>query len=258
VCSPPLSPTFPSFFPSTVTTTVEHVLMQAFCKLEDQIAGHNPSDYLLKTIGVQEFLSPKTRLSHLEFIHNSIKLEKDVQLGLCPRSDKYMKVIARTARDDYRDSELKLENILPKEPTSTIGYDNLMILLETLEQEIDRLESSADTVSPHVVLSCSGVVQGVKAICALLGSIDTLEVAHAVEKLRGVCANGEYRSWETPDIVSEEGDYAEVKLRPKTVNEHVRLHCNLVRNAVRNLLEIYAQAFRVNFCVDRPAWTTSE
>jgi phosphatidylinositol-4-phosphate 3-kinase len=136
-------------------------------------------------------LSPKTRLNQLEFIHNSIKLEKDVQLGLCPRSDKYLKIIARTARDDYRDSELKLEDILPKESVSTISYDNLMILLETLETEIDRLESSADNVNPHVVLSCSGVVQGVKAICALLGSIDTLEVTAAIEELRHVCTNGQ-------------------------------------------------------------------
>lgn len=40
-----------------------------------------------------------------------------------------MTVIARTPQDDMRDVDIKLEDILPKEPVSSISYDDLMILL---------------------------------------------------------------------------------------------------------------------------------
>jgi phosphatidylinositol-4-phosphate 3-kinase len=113
-------------------------------------------------------------------------LEKDVQLGLFPKQDKDMKILARTKQDDIRDAEIKLEDILPKEPTSAISYDNLMILLETLETEIEKLEGSASYGTIH----CSGVIQGVKAICALLGSLDTIEIYDAVNRLKEFCNNG--------------------------------------------------------------------
>ena len=164
---------------------INHVL----CELEGQIKGA-ASEFALKMIGSQEWLSPLTLLSRLECIHTSIKLEKDVQLGLFPKHDQYMKVIARTRQDDVRDAELKLENILPKEPNSNISYDNLMILLETLEDEIDKLENLIGDNS-YGGVSCSGVSQAVKAICALLGSIDTIEVFNAVNALKECCLNNQ-------------------------------------------------------------------
>lgn len=140
-----------------------------------------------------------------------------------------------------------------------------MILLETLETEIDRLESAAVDTSPHRVVSCSGVVQGVKAICALLGNIDTLDISEAIRELTHVCATGQtvysYKSdgslsGNKMDIISEQGDYAEVSLRPRTIGEQVRYRCHQVRSAVQLLIDIYSKAFRVDFCVAMPEYTT--
>ena len=64
-----------------------------------------------------------------------------------------------------------------------------MILLETLETEIDKLESSASDSQIYCSLHCSGVVQGVKAICALLGSVDTIELFDAITNLKEICLN---------------------------------------------------------------------
>lgn len=186
-------------------------------------------------------------------MHNSLKLERDVQLGLCPKTASNVSAIARSLQDDLRDAELKVEDIIAHEPVcDTINYDNLMILLETLEDEIAKLESSVG----DAVFSCSGVVQAVKMICALLGSLDTLEITEAIKDLKDICAAGQtvysYREASTGsrlDIMSETGDYAEVKLRPKTTAEQITHRCNRLRDSVQTLLETYSHAFRVDFYV---------
>lgn len=175
----------PVAFTCDINSTALHVIMQVLTNLENELSG-SAENYALKTIGSQEWLSPLSCLSQLEYIHNSIKLEKDVQLGLFPQKDEYMKVIARTHQDDCRDAQLKIENILPKDPVTSISYESLIILLETLEMEIDKLES-ASTSQIYSSFNASGVIQAVKAICALLGAIDTFELFTAITKLKNTC-----------------------------------------------------------------------
>lgn len=173
----------PIVFTCDINSNILHVILHVLVDLEGKVSG-NAEDFSLKTIGSQEWLSHSSSLSHLEYIQLNIKLEKDVQLGLFPRRNKYMKVIARTQEDDIRDADIKFENILPKEIVSSISYDSLMILLETLEMEIDKLETSA---ADNLALHPSGVVQAVKAICALLGCVDTLELFMAINNLKEAC-----------------------------------------------------------------------
>uniref|UniRef100_A0AAG5DMA9 Phosphatidylinositol-4-phosphate 3-kinase n=1 Tax=Anopheles atroparvus TaxID=41427 RepID=A0AAG5DMA9_ANOAO len=258
-------------FTCDMTTTVEHVIAQVYCALEGQIR-YTVSDYVLKAIGIQEILCGRTRLNQLQCVHDSVKLEHDVQLGFLPKTARIMKAIARTAQDDARDAEMRLEHLVPKETSYAICYDDLMILLETLEAEIEKLQSSADDgPSGRSILSCSGVIQAVKAICNLLGPLDTLEIAKSIDELRACCDHGQtvYSYGDTGHgegqaysngslaIVSESGDYAEVKLRPRTIPEQIRYRCNEVRNAIQSLLEIYAQAFRVNFTVNVPEYNAN-
>lgn len=134
-------------------------------------------------------------------------------------------------------------------------------ILETLETEIDKLESAASDVSSRNVLSCSGVVQGVKAICALLGSIDTLELADCVARLKKVCEDNQpkYGSSSTnPEIITDCGDYAEVCLRPRSILEQIKLKCSKLRDAVQELIELYSNVFRVGFSVKSLDYSTSE
>ncbi|XP_053679489.1 phosphatidylinositol 4-phosphate 3-kinase C2 domain-containing subunit beta [Anopheles nili] len=256
-------------FTCDITTTVEHVIAQVYCALEGQIRL-TVSDYVLKAIGIQEILCVRSRLNQLQCVHDSIKLEHDVQLGFVPKTARTMRAIARTAQDDDQNADLRLEHLVPKETALSIGYDDLMILLETLEAEIEKLQSSADDgPSGRTILSCSGVIQAVKAICNLLGSLDTLEIAKSIEELRRYCDNVQtvYSYGEGGDeqlynngslaIMSESGDYAEVKLRPRTMPEQIRYRCNEVRHAIQSLLEIYTRAFRVNFCVNVPEYNAN-
>ncbi|XP_037934157.1 phosphatidylinositol 4-phosphate 3-kinase C2 domain-containing subunit beta [Teleopsis dalmanni] len=242
----------PVVFTCDINTAVELVIGQAFCSLEGQIKG-TVNDYVVKPIGVSEWLSPSSKLSQLECVHDSLKLERDVHLGLCLKTEENMQVIARTQRDDLRDSDIRPEDILPNEMASTICYDDMMILIETLETEIDKLESAAGDVNSRTILSCSGVVQGVKAICALLGSIDTIEIATCVSELKHICDTNQVKyasaSQTNPEVVSDYGDYAEVSLRPRSTLEQVKLKCNQLRDAVQELIELYSNVFRVGFSV---------
>uniref|UniRef100_A0A1I8NM56 Uncharacterized protein n=1 Tax=Stomoxys calcitrans TaxID=35570 RepID=A0A1I8NM56_STOCA len=243
----------PVIFTCDINTPVEFVISQAFCSLEGQIRG-SVNDYAVKPIGVSEWLANTSKLSQLECVHNSLKLEKDVQLGLCPKTRENMQVIARTENDDKTNLNLRIEDVLPNETIATVSYDDMMILIETLETEIDKLESAASDLSTRTVLSCSGVVQGVKAICALLGSIDTLELADCVDELKHVCEDNQLKfavnSTSNPEIVNDcGGDYAEVCLRPRSVLEQIKLKCNKLRDAVQELVELYANVFRVGFSV---------
>lgn len=220
-------------------------------------------------IGLTEWLSTASKLSQLECVHNSFKLDQDVQLGLCARTAATMDVIARTQQDDIRDADLKPEDIVAHEPVvETLNFDSLMILLETLEDEIAKLESTVADAARHTVISCTGIVQAVKMVCALLGALDTLDIAAAISDLQQQCRDGQTvisrRDQPTsdaahqPDIVSEAGDYAEVQLRPRTVVEAIRRCCDRLRDAVRTLLETYSHAFRVDFHVLAPAYGVQE
>lgn len=268
----------PVTFTCDINSSISHVIMQVLTVLENELSG-SVENYVLKTIGSQEWLSANSTLGQLEYIHNSIKLEKDVQLGLFPKKDEYLKVIARSSQDDERDAQLKIENILPKEPNTSISYETLIILLETLEMEIDKLEAFCETPN-HSSLNASGVIQAVKAICALLGSIDTFELYKAINELKSTCdeqmrnilvslfkvnliitftivilfQQPPFKRGATIKIVDKNNHYSDVSLQPRSFSGEIKSLCDEIRDSVQHLLEVYSQAFHVNFSVNRPTW----
>ncbi|KAH8370988.1 hypothetical protein KR093_005859 [Drosophila rubida] len=269
-----------------VDSVVAQVVAQALASLEGQVKG-TVTDFAVKVstsacfclsvylivsfinlfiqpIGLLEWLAPTSKLSQLECVHNSFQLEKDVHLGLCVRTSANMQAIARTAQDDEHDADLLPEHVLPNEVVAIVTYDNMMILIETLEMEIDKLESAVDgtPAGRSSVVSCSGVVQAVKAICALLGSIDTLEIARCIAELKRICEEAQTKytplaGANNPEIISDYGEYAQVTLRPRSMLEQIKLKCNRLRDAVQELVELYANVFRVAFSVKTPDYSTT-
>lgn len=235
------------------------MVLHVFHELEGQQCSGIANDYILKPIGVNEWLRPSSKLSQLDCVHQCFKLEQDVQFGLWPKAYANLNGLARTQQDDVRDADIKPEDILAHEPVETINYGSLMILLETLEDEIAKIESSVADTRPHISISQSGVVQAVKMICALFGSIDTLSIAAAIDGLNRVIAtNGQNYSYcDTSigggtmlEVDNYDGNYATVNFRPKTFPEQVKYCCNRIREAVQTLIETFSQAFRVDFCVN--------
>lgn len=250
----------PIMFTCDINSTVIHIIMQVLITMENLFEG-SPEDFVLKTIGLQEWLSDTSvTLSQLQYVHESIALEKDILLGFFPKKEEYLKAIARTKIDDIRDSELKIENILPKDPfTSTsISYETLIILLETLEMEIDKLEATACSIPSYSSINASGVIQACRAICSLLGCIDTFELFNAINRLRGTCDEQQANLSKSTaiDILSEKGNYSRVSIRPRNISEEIKCHNDDIRDAILNLLEIYTQAFQVNYSIKRPQWNS--
>lgn len=231
--------------------------MHVFCELEGQQCSGLADDYILKPIGVNEWLRPTSKLSQLDCVHQSIKLEQDVQFGLWPKAYANLSGLARTQQDDHRDADLKPEDILAHEPVETINYDSLMILLETLEDEIAKIESTASDTRPHITISQSGVVQAVKMTCALFGSIDTLSIAAAIDALNRLISSNSQSYGSMLEVDTEIGDYAKVNLRPKTFPEQVKYCCNRIREAVQTLIDTFSHAFRVDFCVNTTVYRSN-
>jgi phosphatidylinositol-4-phosphate 3-kinase len=253
----------PLVFTCDTKSTVIHIIMQVLAMLENELQGL-PENFVLKTIGSQEWLSDtNVTLSHLHYVQTSISLEKDIQFALYPRHAKHLKAIARTEIDDKRDRELKMENILPKDPVTSISYESLIILLETLEMEIEKVQAqSTNAPNTHISFNSSGVIQACRAICSLLGCIDTFELYHAVNGLKDTCdmqtsSSLQHKNLRQVDILSEKGNYAKVSLRPRSISEELKYRCDEIRDAVQHLLEVYTQAFQVNYTVNRPQWNIS-
>ncbi|KAF2883089.1 hypothetical protein ILUMI_23081 [Ignelater luminosus] len=228
--------TKPVTFTCDVTSSVEHITLHVTCELE----APSTDQYTLKVWGYNEYLAPTTLLSDYEYVHNCIKLEEDVQLILIP--DRMVdRSFARTAQDDKRDKEITLQDVVPNEPISPLSYDHLKILLETLEKEMEKLEQAAlqieKNTSPSFMpqLQPSGVVQSVKLVVKLLGTVETVDISEALDGLKDCCQkflpqNSQLSSW-----------------KAESLSEMVSSNCEKIRLAIQGLLEMYCQAFRVNF-----------
>ncbi|XP_058806071.1 phosphatidylinositol 4-phosphate 3-kinase C2 domain-containing subunit beta isoform X2 [Phymastichus coffea] len=244
-------------FTCDVNCNIEHVILNVACSLEDEDTV-NVDKYCLRVWGLAEYLAANTSLAQYEYVHQCIKLEKDIELAIETKAQ-MKRSIARSVLDDNREQCLKLEDILPNEPLQPISYDTLLILLETVEKEMERVETTAAQLaisnngqSLLGQLQPRGVVQAVKAVCALMGNVETYEISEAVDNFVNACckflpqvhtANIECKK---PEILHEDGDYSVVTLRTK-FPDVISSHCNKIRDAVQDLVETFCHAFCVDF-----------
>uniref|UniRef100_A0A1B6CT28 Uncharacterized protein n=3 Tax=Clastoptera arizonana TaxID=38151 RepID=A0A1B6CT28_9HEMI len=242
----------PVMFTCDVSSSVEHIVLHVVYELECGSAG----DYVLKVWGLAEYLSSHTTLADYEYVHQCIKLEKDISLVLL-HVDNLLRPLCRTIQDDNRDKMLTLDDLLPKEPVQPISFETMQILLETLEREMDRVETAAlelsntsSDASSMPPLQPRGVIQAVKAVCALLGNVETLDISHALDMFNRACSQfiTQEESWARPEIVEEIGDYSVIRFQTKEgLVDSVRNTCERIRDAVQGLIETYSLAFRVDF-----------
>ncbi|CAG9769508.1 unnamed protein product [Ceutorhynchus assimilis] len=216
-------------FTCDVTSSVEHITLQLVCDIE----APTHQNYTLKVWGFNEYLVPTTLLSDYEYVHNCIKLDDDVVLVLIPDSMRD-KSFARTVQDDCRDREITFEKVVPSETVSHITFDSLKILLETVENEISKLEDQAtemeriNNYSGAPPLQPLKVSQSVKCIVNLMGELCTLDIMQTVEGLNESCK-------------------AFSPSRNDSFSHNIKNNCNKVRLSVKNLIDMYCQTFSVNF-----------
>lgn len=135
---------------------------------------------------------------------------------------------------------MKFENIVPNEPVSAISYDNLRILLENLESEMEKIVKMAEEMekndSPQLISSIqpSGVIQSVKLVVKLMGTLETQEISEAIQGFKDACGKFSPNS-------------CEATWECKSISDLIKLNCEKIRVAVQGLIEMYCQAFRVDF-----------
>lgn len=78
----------------SVNCSVEHVILNVACSLEDEDTV-NVEKYCLRVWGLAEYLAPNTTLAQYEYVHQCIKLEKDIELAIINRAQ-IKQSIART------------------------------------------------------------------------------------------------------------------------------------------------------------------
>lgn len=82
------------FFP--VNCSVEHVILNVACTLDDEDTV-NVDKYCLRVLGLAEYLAPNTTLAQYEYVHQCIKLEKDIELAILTKQQ-MKRSLARTVR----------------------------------------------------------------------------------------------------------------------------------------------------------------
>ena len=148
-------------------------------------------DYTLKIQGQSEYLVDG-QLADYEYVHQCYKYDRDVHLSLT-HNTAVVRDVARTVSDDETDCDLSFEQISPLDTVKTLSYNSLQILLSTLQKEADRMSVTARTLA-----SCSDregmkalrpkqMLQAVKAVAALLGGVETLELREACDQLCKSC-----------------------------------------------------------------------
>lgn len=107
------------------------------------------------------------------------------------------------------------------------------------------------------------ILQAVKAICAFLGNIETLEIQEICDQLVKQClgfdkakGNEEPSGRVRPEIVEEVGErYATVVLTSMSTatKDHtvmIKATIEKIKETVQKMIETYAKTFRVNFSLD--------
>ncbi|CAK1551645.1 unnamed protein product [Leptosia nina] len=230
----------PITFTSDVESTVEHVILTVVCSL-DEVIRDDMSGYMLRVWGAKEYLTAGSSLSEYDYIRECVRLEKDVRLCLSEGRDRSL---ARTERDDAKDSHLTLDDLIPVQGTAPmLTFDNLSILLETLEGELSR---AIGVVGAEGCCSPNGVFQAVKAICALAGNLETLHVTHTLNAFAQACT-AQVTGAVRPEIQSDNGPYCSVSVRAANVRETLVQQCVRVRDAVRGLLALYTRTSLLDF-----------
>ncbi|KAJ2950780.1 hypothetical protein O0L34_g9045 [Tuta absoluta] len=239
----------PITFTSDVESTVEHVILTVVCSLEEDIR-EDMSDYMLRVWGAKEYLTPGSNLSEYDYIRECVRLEKDVKLCLHEGRDA---TLARTERDDARDAHLTLDDLIPSQGTPSLSFDNLSILLETLEGELSR---AVGVTGAEGCCSPKAVFQAVKAICALAGGVETLHVTHTLNSFAQACTSQGNSNVVTPEIHADNGPYCNVSIRSATAREAVSMQCGRVRDAVRSLVALYSRTRLLDFALAETHYLT--
>eukprot|EP00095_Tigriopus_kingsejongensis_P002430 maker-scaffold855_size87859-snap-gene-0.14 protein:Tk02430 transcript:maker-scaffold855_size87859-snap-gene-0.14-mRNA-1 annotation:"phosphatidylinositol 4-phosphate 3-kinase c2 domain-containing subunit beta" len=253
-------------FTSNVTSKVEMLIFQAALHLVSDDC--DPEDYELQVVGSAELLDRAALLQDFQYVHQCYKFDNDIEFELTHRKTLVYPYL-RTAQDDERDTDVKIEDISHKDRMNTLSYDDLHILLENLQTECERMKHILDRIvdgsEPLAHLIIQGINQSVKAVCTKLGLIETLDIADAIDRLtfhiiefdpsitygtllrqsaRVSASHSQYEPHPVlisgPETSHKQENIAKKAQKIVTCLDHLK-------DVTQKSVEVYAKTFRVNF-----------
>ncbi|QQP56278.1 Phosphatidylinositol4phosphate 3kinase C2 domaincontaining subunit beta-like, partial [Caligus rogercresseyi] len=231
-------PSDPVILSCGTQSLVDVIVCQALVDFE--LLEEDSNKYILRLCSSEEFLSNQSRLGEYAYIQEKIRLfgrsrhhnnNNFIELILLPLSELH-RSLRRLSIDDRKDTQIHPEDISSSDAICTLSYESIKILVETLKTESRALMksslSSEDDRPRMKPNSLNKVLQAVKAVCTLLGNLETIELYEACDRLtREVCA-------------------IEKSNHPYSADRIQSAMSNLQKN-VFNLIDIYSKTFRVDF-----------
>jgi len=257
----------PVVFTAAVDSEVEMIVVQVLVELDPSKASL-ADQYLLQVHGAAEYIAGGT-LSQYEYVHQCYKYDRDLNLTLVLKEN-VVHSLARTSQDDEDDCNVGISDISPMDQMKTLSFDELEILMGILAKEGDRISQTARTLA-----SCSEkevmkglrprqMLQAVKAVCALLGGVETLDLSEVCDQLITEClkfdqakGNEDPSGRLRPEIVAEVGEkYAMVKIGKcsdyQTHSVEIESIVEKIKDRVQAMIFTYARTFRVDFELEQP------
>lgn len=190
--------------------------------------------FLLKVCGRAEYLEAERELVDYEYVQQCLKLQQEVQFVLM-ESDRVSRTLARTAEDDNTDIVPRnYKDFFDLTNSTAISQYGLTVLMEAFSDEVTKvLQETTNLVAPR--FEPSRIIQSVKAICAMLASIETSEIHSAVDAL-----NELYQQKDTPDGRPMAPDSDTVDQILTRLNDSVLM-----------LVEMYCEAFDTDFAASK-------
>ncbi|PVD33696.1 hypothetical protein C0Q70_04956 [Pomacea canaliculata] len=238
----------PVSFTCDTNTLVEHVISQVLYSASP-VHGRQQTadDFFLKVYDRTEYLSNDQALSKFEYIHHCLKLDQDVTFEMVTR-EQVMRPFIRTVDDDAQMLYFPREYI--KTDDEAVSKESLDILLENFYEAVDQLSDKVMQSQTDYSL-VQGVRQSVRAICAALANIETIDVVKSVDRLERVVA----------DMVSPKNRAVKImggSTDADTIDAiNVAIRCSFVEElqevvdqvvaAVRQLVRMYCQAYHTDF-----------
>lgn len=116
-------------------------------------------------------------------------------------------------------------------------------------EAVSKLSSNSQSQSLQPIR----VQQAIKAVCALMGHVETVDITDALNSFIQICVTLTTKT--SPDdfkskVTLDDGDYSIVQIGSSSVRclkENLLLQCDRIREALRGLIESYCHAFNVNF-----------
>lgn len=144
----------PIKFTSDISSNVDHIISQTLYELPNsETMVLNPQEYLLKVWGRAEYLKSDTCLRDYEYVHDCIKLERDVELCLL-HVNEASRPLLRTIDDDGE--SFSIDDLLSREPADALTHASVSVLLDTVHGEMERLLKNPSPNQPK------GLIQSVK------------------------------------------------------------------------------------------------